>query len=71
MSEDKPLYGANQAITLRQHLMNNLEQGHYTPAQMREMLLTAVSIVSHYWDLDRLAEAAERAQADPQGYTVT
>jgi hypothetical protein len=71
MCEDRPLYGANQAITLRQHLMNNLEQGHYTPAQMREMLLTAVSTLGHYWDLDRLAEAAERADVDSQGYTIT
>lgn len=71
MSEDTPMYGATQAITVRQHLMHGLEQGHYTPAQMREMLLTAVSGCSHYWDLDQILAAARRAETDPQSHTVT
>ena len=71
MSEEPATYRPTHAISLRQELMSKLEQGHYTPAQMREMLLTTVSSTSHYWDLDQMVRAAERADPDPQGYTVT
>lgn len=71
MREDSIHYGPTHTISLRQELMSKLEQGYYTPEQMREMLLTTVSSCSHYWDLDQLVRAAERVDPDPQSHTVT
>jgi len=62
--QDNSKFGPTQSITLRQELLNNIEQGKYSTEQMKAMLLASVSSCSHYWDLDLVAEAANQAKKD-------